>query len=44
MVLDRGLDIFQAPVKREGFTLGDRLQDHRSIKGFYVTYVELKSD
>ena len=44
MVLDRGLDIFQAPVKREGFTLGDRLQDHRSIKGFYVTYVGLKSD
>ena len=44
MVLDRGLDIFQAPVKREGFTLGDRLQDHRLIKGFYVTFAGLKSD
>jgi ATP-dependent Lon protease len=39
IVLDRGLDIFQAPIKKDGFTLGDRLQDHRSIKGFYVTYV-----
>lgn len=44
MVLDRGLDIFQAPIKHECFTLGDRLQDHRSIEGFYVTYVGLKSD
>jgi ATP-dependent Lon protease len=39
IVLDRGLDIFQAPIKKDGFTLGDRLQDHRLIKGFYVTYV-----
>lgn len=39
IVLDRGLDIFQAPVKTEGFTLGDRLQEHRAIKGFYLTYV-----
>lgn len=39
IVLDRGLDIFQAPLKTEGFTLGDRLQEHRTIKGFYVTYV-----
>ncbi|MFT4935861.1 MAG: ATP-dependent Lon protease [Pseudoalteromonas distincta] len=39
IVLDRGLDIFQAPVKAEGFSLGDRLQEHRAIKGFYVTYV-----
>ncbi len=39
IVLDRGLDIFQAPVKTDGFTLGDRLQEHRAIKGFYVTYV-----
>ena len=39
IVLDRGLDIFQAPVKADGFTLGDRLQEHRAIKGFYVTYV-----
>ncbi|MEI4234825.1 BREX system Lon protease-like protein BrxL [Roseovarius sp. D22-M7] len=39
IVLDRGLDIFQAPVRREGFSLGDRLQEHRMLKGFYVTYV-----
>nr|WP_321455414.1 BREX system Lon protease-like protein BrxL [uncultured Cohaesibacter sp.] len=39
IVLDRGLDIFQAPMHREGFNLGDRLQEHRMVKGFYVTYV-----
>lgn len=39
IVLDRGLDIFQAPVKSDGFNLSDRLQEHRAIKGFYVTYV-----
>lgn len=39
IVLDRGLDIFQAPVKTDGFALGDRLQEHRAVKGFYVTYV-----
>ncbi len=39
IVLDRGLDIFQAPIRREGFNLGDRLQEHRMAKGFYVTYV-----
>ncbi|SNS59813.1 Phospholipase D-like domain at C-terminus of MIT [Antarctobacter heliothermus] len=39
IVLDRGLDIFQAPVRREGFNLGDRLQEHRMVKGLYVTYV-----
>jgi len=39
IVLDRGLDVFQAPVRKDGFSLGDRLQDHRPIKGFYVTYV-----
>ncbi|SMX49933.1 BREX system Lon protease-like protein BrxL [Maliponia aquimaris] len=40
IVLDRGLDIYQAPIRREGFNLGDRLQDHRMIKSFYVTYVK----
>ena len=40
IVLDRGLDIFQAPIRKEGFSLGDRLQEHRTIKGFYVTYVQ----
>ena len=44
IVLDRGLDIFQPPIKTDGFSLGDRLQDHRTIKGFYVTYVRLKGD
>jgi ATP-dependent Lon protease len=39
IVLDRGLDIFQAPIRKDGFSLGDRLQEHRGIKGFYVTYV-----
>ncbi|WP_246032532.1 BREX system Lon protease-like protein BrxL [Thalassobius vesicularis] len=42
IVLDRGLDIFQAPVKSGGFSLGDRLQEHRMAKGFYVTYVKLE--
>lgn len=40
MVLDRGLDIFQAPLRRDGFALGDRLQEYRMTKGFYVTYVK----
>ena len=40
IVLDRGLDIFQAPIKTEGFSLGDRMQEHRMVKGFYVTYVK----
>jgi ATP-dependent Lon protease len=39
IVLDRGLDIFQAPMRRDGFNLSDRLQEHRMLKGFYVTYV-----
>ncbi|QPL40668.1 BREX system Lon protease-like protein BrxL [Erythrobacter sp. A30-3] len=39
IVLDRGLDIFQAPIRRDGFSLGDRLQEHRMLKNFYVTYV-----
>lgn len=39
IVLDRGLDIFQAPLRRDGFNLGDRLQEHRMLKGFYVTYL-----
>ncbi|MDF1607717.1 BREX system Lon protease-like protein BrxL [Hoeflea sp. YIM 152468] len=40
IVLDRGLDIFQPPMRKaNGFSLGDRLQEHRMIKGFYVTYI-----
>lgn len=42
IVLDRGLDIFQAPMRRDGFSLGDRLQEHRMLKNFYVTYVREK--
>ncbi|MCA2007118.1 BREX system Lon protease-like protein BrxL [Tritonibacter mobilis] len=42
IVLDRGLDIFQAPMRRDGFSLGDRLQEHRMLKNFYVTYVRQK--
>ena len=41
IVLDRGLDIFQAPIKRDGFRLGDRLQKHRMVKGFYATYLKI---
>ena len=40
IVLDRGLDIFQAPIKRDGFSITDRLQEHRAIKGFYATYIK----
>ncbi|KAB2764321.1 BREX system Lon protease-like protein BrxL [Brucella anthropi] len=41
MVLDRGLDIFQpTPRKMNGFSLGERMQEHRMIRGFYVTYIE----
>ena len=43
IVLDRGLDIFQAPMRRDGFSLGDRLQEHRMLKNFYVTYVRKDS-
>jgi ATP-dependent Lon protease len=44
IVLDRGLDIFHGPIRKDGFALGDRLQDHRTIKGFYVTYVRNLDD
>ena len=41
IVLDRGLDIFQPPIKTDGFSLGDRMQEHRMLKGFYVTYLRM---
>ncbi|MCJ8236994.1 BREX system Lon protease-like protein BrxL (plasmid) [Rhizobium sp. SSM4.3] len=42
MVLDRGLDIFQpTPRKMNGFSLGERMQEHRMIRSFYLTYVEI---
>ncbi|MEH3038504.1 MAG: BREX system Lon protease-like protein BrxL [Sphingomonas paucimobilis] len=44
MVLDRGLDIFQpTPRKMNGFSLGEGMQEHRMVRSFYVTYVELPS-
>jgi ATP-dependent Lon protease len=43
VVLDRGLDIFQPPIKTEVFSLGDRLQEHRMLKHFYVTYVRTET-
>lgn len=40
LVLDRGLDIFQPlPRKLNGFSLGERMQEHRMIRGFYITYI-----
>ncbi len=42
--LDRGLKISQPPIKTDGFLLGDRLQNHRAIKGFYVAYVRIKGE
>jgi ATP-dependent Lon protease len=40
IVLDRGLDIYQpTPRKTNGFSLGERMQDHRMIKSFYITYL-----
>ena len=42
MVLDRGLDIFQpTPRKMNGFALGERMQEHRMVRSFYVTYVQI---
>ena len=39
IVLDRGLDIFHAPLRKVGLSLADGLQDHRTIKRSYATYV-----
>ncbi|WP_243721974.1 MIT C-terminal domain-containing protein [Meridianimarinicoccus aquatilis] len=39
IVLDRGLDIFQASIRKVGLSLADGLQDHRTIKGFHAAYV-----
>jgi ATP-dependent Lon protease len=42
IVLDRGLDIFQPiPRKLNGFSLGERMQEHRMIRSFYITYVSI---
>jgi ATP-dependent Lon protease len=38
--LDRGLDIFQ-PYEMNGFNLGNRIQGHRAVKQFEVTYLHV---
>ena len=37
--LDRGLDIFQQYPMNEAFNLANRLQEHRAVKQFEVTYL-----
>lgn len=45
IVLDRGLDIFQPTARKvNGFTLGERMQEHRMVRGFYVTYIKMEAD
>jgi len=39
IVLDRGLDIFQRFEMNNAFSIENRLQEVRAVKGFYVTYV-----
>ena len=42
IVLDRGLDIFQATQRKlNSFSLGERMQEFRMVKAFYVTYVRV---
>ena len=37
--LDRGLDIFQHYPMNDAFSLANRLQEHRAIKQFEITYI-----
>ena len=39
--LDRGLDIFQQYPMNEAFNLANRLQEHRAVKQFEVTYLRV---
>ena len=39
--LDRGLDIFHQYAMNDAFNLGNRLQKHRAVKQFEVTYLRL---
>ena len=41
--LDRGLDIFQLYSMNDAFSLANRLQEHRSLKQFEVTYLRTKA-
>jgi len=38
--LDRGLDIFQQYQMNDAFSLGNRLQEHRALKQFEITYLK----
>lgn len=40
--LDRGLDIFQRYEMNDSFSLGNRIQEQRSVKQFEVTYLKLE--
>ena len=42
ILLDRGLDIFQAFDGKDAFALPNRLQAHRSCRAFEVTYIQEK--
>jgi ATP-dependent Lon protease len=42
ILLDRGLDIFQAFDSKDAFSLASRLQKYRSCRGFEVTFVREK--
>ena len=39
--LDRGLDIFQQYAMNDAFSLANRLQEHRALKQFEVTYLRV---
>lgn len=39
--LDRGLDIFQQYQMNDSFSLGNRMQEHRALKQFEVTYLRV---
>jgi ATP-dependent Lon protease len=41
--LDRGLDIFQKFEMNDAFSLANRLQIYRQVKGFEVTYIRNKT-
>lgn len=40
IVLDRGLDIYQRFEMNDAFSVENRLQEVRAVKGFYVTYIK----
>ncbi len=41
IILDRGLDIFQAYEMNDAFSLANRLQSYRGCKAFEVTYLKM---